>query len=130
VGLGAEKRKEKKNKNSPHSSRRSVMRAGRDNVFLQIGMARQGANHPRPPQMYHLPQGEGVLLRVFDGRSRVRSWRCVACPRARFARTLPSRLPYGVAELLVEYCLRVRQCLGFVSSGKPDYRANPNYIYL
>jgi len=39
---------------------------------------------------------EGVLLRTFDDRSRVSGW-CVACLRARFARTLPSRLHYGVA---------------------------------
>ena len=34
--------------------------------------------------------------------ARVCGQRCVACPRARFARTLPSRLPYGVAQLLVQ----------------------------
>jgi len=32
----------------------------------------------------------------------------VACLRARFARILPSRLPYRVASLHAENCLRVR----------------------
>jgi len=47
--------------------------------------------------MHYLPQAEGVLLHVFDNRSRVCGKRWVACLKARFARTLPSRLPYGVA---------------------------------
>ena len=34
--------------------------------------------------------------------SRICGQRCVACLRARFARTLLSRLPYGVAQLLVQ----------------------------
>ena len=39
---------------------------------------------------------EGVLLHVFDNRSRVCGKRCVAFLSARFARTLPSRLPWGM----------------------------------
>jgi len=52
---------------------------------------------PGPGSALRYPQAEGVLLRAFDDRSRVRGQQCVACLRARFARTLPSRLPYGVA---------------------------------
>jgi len=47
--------------------------------------------------MYYLLQAEGVLLHVFDNRSRVFGQRCVAWLRARIARTLSSRLAYGVA---------------------------------
>jgi len=52
--------------------------------------------------MYYLPQAEGVLLHVFgQPEPRVRLAVRGVPKRARFARTLPSRLPYGVAYLLV-----------------------------
>jgi len=60
--------------------------------------------------MYYLPQAEGVLLHAFDNRSRRMRLAVRGVPKGALARSLPSRLPYGVALLVLEYCLRVRQC--------------------
>ena len=46
----------------------------------------------------HLIARQALLyLKVCDRMWRVRGWRCMACLRARFARTLAGRLPVGVA---------------------------------
>jgi len=71
--------------------------AATDNDATPLSLSLPASLELSPPEVSLLGGGRFVV-----------SLDTTMCLRARFARTLPSRLPNGVVKLLVEYCLRVR----------------------